>query len=576
MSAERHSIYLLPPRRPAQAILNFAPALDKGKARASDDLVDSRCTSPRRSGISAAISCTCKSDILSAPMLSKRSLSSQKVTIELPQPNSSRKSMRRDPNSVHVVSWKLTAASVRAASATSSSKYVLSNSSPSQLLSATKDLSPVAEKPLPIAAPAQAAKSTATVRSPSRTNHDRVTSAGHSSNASPASHVRPASDVSSPPGSHGSDRTSLEFASDRSARTTSSPASSVRTPSPTQEVKHRCPSPATPTQASPHSDRCETCAPTSPTAPKLVKRVSFAHTHAPSHESDGETRRKTKSALSSKTASTSGSSSIRDAILEDAQMESMTTAQVVQQLKKPRAATIPLATSDIAAFSSAMESPLSPSEDDKTSGFNFPVPNISSAGFMFGDADSGDIIRTKSNENSPTKTSSPYDPFEINRENAVLAHIDELPRYVNRVLRKLNIPRRARMDFISVSIPLTAEKTRTDITRRPQYWMPRFSNEAYVALRVLPRAEFEADVPLTIKSKSAVSLHRIFILFRRVTTDEAVRWIAPGMGNILFDWTKIAGSSFRELSLHEEHTTLEVLELGGMDTGSRSIYFNSI
>lgn len=283
----------------------------------------------------------------------------------------------------------------------------------------------------------------------------------------------------------------------------------------------------------------------------------------------------TKSALSSKTASTSGSSSIRDAILEEAQMESMITAQVVQQLKKPRAATIPLATSDIAAFSSAMESPLSPSENDKTSGFNFPVPNISSAGFMFGDADSGDIIRTKSNENSPTKTPSPYDPFEINRENAVLAHIDELPRYVNRVLKKLNIPRRARMDFINVSIPSTADKSRTDMPH-PQYWMPRFSNEAYVALRVLPRAEFEADVPLLIKSKSAVSLHRIFILFRRVTTDEAVRWIAPGMGNILFDWTKIAGSSFRELSLEEEHTTLEVLELGGMDTGSRSIYFNSI
>lgn len=44
-----------------------------------------------------------------------------------------------------------------------------------------------------------------------------------------------------------------------------------------------------------------------------------------------------------------------------------------------------------------------------------------------------------------------YGPFSVERETAVLSHIEQLSYYINRVLKKLKVCQRARMDFINVS-----------------------------------------------------------------------------------------------------------------------------
>ena len=124
---------------------------------------------------------------------------------------------------------------------------------------------------------------------------------------------------------------------------------------------------------------------------------------------------------------------------------------------------------------------------------------------------------------------------------------------------------------------------------RYQYWLPRFRNEEYVAVRFIPSEDFSPCIPFDYTtdyvplpatatlpaSEANLPLHRVFALFRRVSVPEVSGWTYTVKGGSstqgVIDWSE--SCRMPEGWAVDDRVPL-LLEVGALDTGGRSYFFD--
>ncbi|KAG8933237.1 hypothetical protein FRC01_010226 [Tulasnella sp. 417] len=129
-------------------------------------------------------------------------------------------------------------------------------------------------------------------------------------------------------------------------------------------------------------------------------------------------------------------------------------------------------------------------------------------------------------------------------ENSVVLPVQEITQYLDRALNLLGLHTSARTDFLT-------------------YWLPRFLQHKYIALRFVSQEAYEAAAPLDVSPKPDL-VTRIFMIFQGVTADELAAWSEAevrAQDNAVF-WQSVVGTDPEK---QQDSTMFRVLEWGGME-----------
>ena len=124
---------------------------------------------------------------------------------------------------------------------------------------------------------------------------------------------------------------------------------------------------------------------------------------------------------------------------------------------------------------------------------------------------------------------------------AVLLPLEQLLPYLDHVLQRLTLHTAARNDFIT-------------------YWLPKLSQQPYVALRFLPQAVYERAAELEVQPVPDV-MTRVFMLFRGVRAEDVDAWANARKRVTQIDWVDIVGI----MPEAHDRSVFRVLEWGAME-----------
>lgn len=99
-----------------------------------------------------------------------------------------------------------------------------------------------------------------------------------------------------------------------------------------------------------------------------------------------------------------------------------------------------------------------------------------------------------------------------------------------------------------------------------RYWLPRFLQHKYIALRFVSQEDYEAAAPLDVSPKPDL-VTRVFMIFQGVNEDELARWSESELRateDAVF-WRKVVGTDPEK---QQDRTMFRVLEWGGMEVYS--------
>ncbi|KLO11510.1 hypothetical protein SCHPADRAFT_905936 [Schizopora paradoxa] len=158
---------------------------------------------------------------------------------------------------------------------------------------------------------------------------------------------------------------------------------------------------------------------------------------------------------------------------------------------------------------------------------------------------------TPPNSRPSTPLSSRPEAFDPSRpqewltpESSVVVKTNEIPAYLDAVLKALTLHTEARTSFIT-------------------FWLPYLQKYAYIALRFLPQAAYEESAPLSIEPKPDV-VTRIFMIFQGISGNDE-KWTEARTHsdlNLEQRWRDAVGvDSARALNT----SLFRVLEWGGME-----------
>ncbi|QRW10468.1 ubiquitin family protein [Ceratobasidium sp. AG-Ba] len=135
-----------------------------------------------------------------------------------------------------------------------------------------------------------------------------------------------------------------------------------------------------------------------------------------------------------------------------------------------------------------------------------------------------------------------FDPScpSITPSNSAFLPFNTVAGYIDDVLASLGLHTEARCSFIT-------------------YWLPRLQHHNHIALRFLPRIEYEAAAPMRITPSPDVAI-RIFMLFRGVEDSDVDQW-----GSAVKDvseWKDIVGVDMEKAT---DTNNFRALKWGGME-----------
>ncbi|KAF8314720.1 hypothetical protein DL93DRAFT_2079861 [Clavulina sp. PMI_390] len=138
---------------------------------------------------------------------------------------------------------------------------------------------------------------------------------------------------------------------------------------------------------------------------------------------------------------------------------------------------------------------------------------------------------------------------QLDANNSVLLSISEVPAYLDKALKALDLHVEARTSFIT-------------------YWLPDLLKHQYIALRFVPQKEYEKAAVLDILPTPNV-VERIFMLFQGIesalaTNPEWVHAKEKAEADVLF-WREVVGLPGEAGELMKDDSLFRVLEWGGME-----------
>ncbi|KAG9051623.1 hypothetical protein FS837_000010 [Tulasnella sp. UAMH 9824] len=135
-------------------------------------------------------------------------------------------------------------------------------------------------------------------------------------------------------------------------------------------------------------------------------------------------------------------------------------------------------------------------------------------------------------------------------EDSVVLPVQKITQYLDHALDLLGLHTSARTDFLT-------------------YWLPRFLQHKYIALRFLSQKDYEAAAPLDVSPKPDL-VTRVFMIFQGINEDELARWSEAELRatqDAVF-WQNIVGT---DPGKQGDRTMFTVLEWGGMEVYSERL-----